>query len=146
MPVFEYIARDTSGREFSGRYADVDDISELRHELSRMNFHLIRACKEKNAPLKPGQNIRSSEIIAFAYEFSGMYSAGLTIVRCLETYEQQLDNPVFRAVIRNIREKVETGSSLKEAFQQHQEIFSEFFVAMVEAGEAGGKLSETEEN
>jgi len=33
------------------------------------------------------------------------------------------------------------GSSLKEAFGRHKEVFSDFFLGMLEAGESGGKLS-----
>ncbi len=72
-----------------------------------------------------------------------MYSAGLSVIRCLETFESQLAESPLKAVITDIRVRVETGSTLKEGFGNHKEIFSDFFVGMVEAGEAGGRLSDT---
>jgi type IV pilus assembly protein PilC len=72
-----------------------------------------------------------------------MYSAGLPILRCLETLGQQADNPAFKCIIEDVKENVGTGSSLKAAFGRHKDVFSDFFLGMVEAGELGGKLDET---
>jgi type II secretory pathway component PulF len=72
-----------------------------------------------------------------------MCSAGLSISTILKTLEQQTESQGFRSVITDIRKSVESGSTLKSAFEKHREVFSDFFIGMVEAGEAGGKLSKT---
>ena len=81
--------------------------------------------------------------MAFAYTFSSMYSAGLSVVQCLETLEKQSEKPALRAVIADVRRRIEVGSSLTQAFEPHQKIFSPFLVGMLEAGEAAGRLSES---
>jgi type IV pilus assembly protein PilC len=45
-------------------------------------------------------------------------------------------------VLADVRKRVEVGSSLAKAFEPYQDIFSGFFVGMLEAGEAAGKLAE----
>ncbi|HQG48823.1 MAG TPA: type II secretion system F family protein, partial [Sedimentisphaerales bacterium] len=80
---------------------------------------------------------------SFAYKFGGMYSAGLSITSCLEILEQQSDSPAFQAVLGDIRRRVESGSSLKTAFEEHRGIFSDFFLGMIDAGESAGKLSQS---
>lgn len=142
MSTFEYTAKDTVGNIQTGVYTDIDSVKALRTELKKMGFKLLKAKCEKQNILKKTK-IRQSEIVAFAYEFAGMYSAGLSIMRCLETFESQTDNPAFKKVIGDVRKKVEAGHSLRDAFQEHREIFSDFFLGMVEAGETGGKLNET---
>jgi type IV pilus assembly protein PilC len=72
-----------------------------------------------------------------------MCSAGLSIIRCLEVLEEQTENPVLKYIISDIRQNVETGSSLKNAFEKYRNVFSDFLLGMLEAGETGGKLSNT---
>ena len=143
MAVFEYIAKDASGAEFSGVYTDVESVSALRKELDKMGYTLVKAQREKKLRVKKGGKIKQSEIVTFAYEFSGMYGAGLSITRCLETFEAQTENAALKSVITDIKQHIETGSTLKEAFQKYRDIFSDFFIGMVEAGETGGKLADT---
>ncbi len=143
MAVFNYIAKDSNGNEFSGAYTDINSTSALRAELSKMGYTLVKARRERKAVQKGSGKIKQTEIVAFAYEFAGMYSAGLSIVRCLETFEEQTENHALKLVISDVKQHIETGSSLKDAFEKYRSVFSDFFLGMVEAGEAGGKLGET---
>jgi len=143
MAVFNYIAKDSNGNEFSGAYTDIDSTSALRTELSKMGYTLVKARREKKAVQSRSGKIKQTEIVAFAYEFAGMYSAGLSIVRCLETFEEQTENHALKLIISDVKQHIETGSSLKDAFEKYRSVFSDFFLGMVEAGEAGGKLGET---
>lgn len=143
MAVFQYIAKDSSGNEFSGVYTDVENKGALKDELAKMGYTLVKANREKGTGRKGGGKIKPYEIVTFSYEFAGMYAAGLSITRCLETFELQTANPRLKSIISDIRQHVETGSSLKEAFEKHREVFSDFFIGMVEAGETGGKLADT---
>lgn len=143
MANFEYIAKDSSGNEFTGVYTDIDNVRELKSELTKMGYTLVKVRRSRRNALTNSRKIQRSEIVTFAYEFAGMYSAGLSITRCLETFEVQVENQAFKEVITDIKRHVETGLTLKEAFGKHNTVFSEFFIGMVEAGEAGGKLGET---
>ncbi len=141
MAVFEYIAKDQSGSEFEGTYSDIDNVATLRRELDKSGYVLVKAHREKNQATKSGR-INRSEVVTFSYKFAGMYSAGLSILKCLETLEQQSENQTFTHIIADIRQDIETGSSLESAFRKYRNIFSDFFLGMVEAGESGGKLAE----
>jgi type IV pilus assembly protein PilC len=145
MAVFTYVAKDEKGAMVTGTYADVTNASELRDELDKMGYALVKARKGKqtNKEKRRFGRVRQLEVATFAYKFAGMYSAGLPILKCLETLEQQTENQVFRNIITDIREGVATGSSLKDAFGRHRGVFSDFFLGMIEAGEVGGKLDQT---
>jgi len=114
----------------------------LRGELAKLGYVLVEARRRKTQARK-AKRIKRSEVVAFAYKFAGMYSAGLSIVRCLETLEEQTENRAFKYVITDIRESVETGSSLAKAFGKYANLFSDFFLGMLEAGESGGTLAES---
>ena len=120
--------------------SDVNGVAALRDELDKMGYALVKAHRV-GAKGKRRRKIKPSEIVAFTYKFAGMYAAGLAIVKCLETLEEQTENSTFREMLTDIRQSVETGSSLRKAFEKYRDIFSDFFLGMIEAGESGGKLA-----
>jgi len=145
MAVYTYVAKDERGEVVTGTYTDVDSTSVLRGELDKMGYVLVKAkrgAQTRKGRRKPGR-VKQLEVATFASKFAGMYSAGLPILRCIETLEQQAYNPAFKRIIEDVRESVGAGSSLKDAFSRHKDVFSDFFLGMVEAGELGGKLHET---
>jgi type IV pilus assembly protein PilC len=145
MAVYTYVAKDEKGVTVSGTYTDVDSASSLRSELDKMGYVLVRAKRgrqTRKGHCRPDR-VSQSEVATFAYKFAGMYSAGLPILRCLETLEQQTEKQAFKSIIADIRRNVATGSSLRAALARHKSVFSDFFLGMVEAGEVGGKLDET---
>jgi len=141
MLVYEYTAKDETGSKFSGTYKDIDNVAMLREELAKMGYVLVKARRRKTATRR-SKKIKQMEVAAFAYEFAGMYSAGLPILKCLQTSEEQAESQDFKEVIADIKESIETGSNLKNAFGKYRNVFSDFFLGMLEAGESGGKLAE----
>lgn len=139
MAVYEYTVKDRTGKRFSGVYDDVESVAVLRQEMTKMGYVVVKARRKKDFT-RGRKRIKQWELVAFAYKFAGMYSAGLPLARCLETLERQTESHGFRYVIADIRQSVEAGSTLAEAFGKHPNVFSEFFLGMLEAGEAGGKL------
>jgi type IV pilus assembly protein PilC len=139
MAVYEYTAKDETGNKFSAIYDGVENVAMLREELTKMGYALVRAHRKK--PARKSKRIKQMEVTVFAYEFAVMYSAGLSIINCLETLEGQIGNQAFKHIIADIRQSVETGSSLAKAFGKYRNVFSDFFLGMLEAGETSGKLA-----
>ena len=139
MSAYWYIAKDESGNKLSGTYSDIQSVGQLRDELTKMGYSLVKARKEKQSR-RSVVRVSQRDVVAFSFKFSGMYSAGLSVLRCLETLEEQSENPALREILADVRQNVETGSSLKKAFEPYEDIFSSFFLGMVEAGETGGQL------
>lgn len=142
MAVYEYTARDAAGNEFRSVYTNVPSVRALRREMVKLGCELIDV-KRQRGPSRSRGRIRQRDVASFAYKFGGMYSAGLSITSCLEILEQQADSEAFQAVLADIRRRVESGSSLKAAFDAHRGLFSDFFLGMIEAGESAGKLTES---
>jgi type IV pilus assembly protein PilC len=142
MAVYTYVAKDEKGVSFTGTYADIDSTSSLREELDKMGYVLVKARRGKMAGKRRGR-VKQADVATFAYKFAGMYAAGLPIMRCLESLEQQTENQTFKQIVGEVREAVAAGSSLKDAFGKYRGVFTDFFLGMIEAGEVGGKLGET---
>jgi len=140
MAVYEYTATAQTGDKVSGTYDDVENVAALREELAKMGYVLVKARRAK-ASARKRKRIKRSEVVAFAYQFAGMYSAGLSILRCLETLEEQAENQAFKNVLTDIRQNVATGSSLRNAFEKYRKDVkelqypSEEYIAHMREGE-----------
>ncbi len=144
MPSYQYIAENSRGIRLTGIYEDAADTAHLEAELRKLGCRLLEAkpAEQAGAAAAFKKGIRPTEIVAFAYEFSGMFAAGLTVVRCLETLEEQTSNETLRSILNSVRCSIETGVPLASAFEPYREIFGDFFLGMLEAGQTGGKLAE----
>lgn len=77
-------------------------------------------------------------VASFTRQMSVLISSGTPIVQSLEAVERQTMDARWRAVLEDLRERVEEGSQLSEAMAQHPGIFDDVYRAMIAAGETGG--------
>ena len=141
MPTYEWKGRDRNGNSQSGVL--VGDSKKAVMAALRRQQITVTTVKEKGKEIalpKFGGGIKSKEIAIFTRQFSVMIDAGLPLVQCLDILGQQQDNKAFQKVIFQVRQDVEGGSSLAEAMRKHPQAFSDLYVNMVGAGEAGGIL------
>jgi type IV pilus assembly protein PilC len=143
MPSYEYTAKDSDGNTICGFYNDAGSVDSLRRDLGKIGYTLLTAQRKKLAAIQTGKKIKQTEVVTFAYKFAGIYSAHVPLTRCLEILAEQTDSQPFKLIIFDIKQQVESGSGLKEAFGKYNRVFSDFFIGMLEAGETGGKLSTT---
>jgi type IV pilus assembly protein PilC len=87
-----------------------------------------------------GGKIKDKDIVVFTRQFSTMINAGLPLVQALEILSTQVENKTFGKAITQIKTDVESGLTYADALKKHPRIFSELYVNMVAAGEAGGVL------
>jgi type IV pilus assembly protein PilC len=92
--------------------------------------------------LKRGKKVKLKDLVLFTRQMSTMISAGVPLTRALSTLQSQTDNKYFKVVIAGITKDVEGGMSLGDAFVKYPNVFSEVYINMVRAGEAGGILDE----
>jgi type IV pilus assembly protein PilC len=83
-----------------------------------------------------------TELAVFARQLSTMISSGMSILRALYVLEEQTESKFLKETIVAVRKDVEAGLSLSDAMARHPKVFSPLFVAMTQAGEAGGVLED----
>ncbi|MGJ3244293.1 MAG: type II secretion system F family protein [Opitutales bacterium] len=94
---------------------------------------------EKQAKKK---KIKLAELTIFTQQLSSMLEAGLPLVGALEALQDQTENPVFKIIIRDVRNDVASGNSFSEAVAKFPNAFPNLFISMTEAGEASGGLAD----
>src|SRR3989440_6238719 len=67
-----------------------------------------------------------------------MINAGLPLVQALDILAQQTENKILADTTRQVVYDVESGQTLADALRKHPKAFSDLYVNMVAAGEAGG--------
>jgi type IV pilus assembly protein PilC len=101
---------------------------------------LITEKPKKGGIARLGGKIKDKDIVVFTRQFSTMINAGLPLVQALEILATQVENKSFGRTITQIKTDVESGLTFADALRKHPKVFSELYVNMVAAGEAGGVL------
>jgi type IV pilus assembly protein PilC len=86
------------------------------------------------------ESVNATELAVFARQLATMISSGMSILRALYVLEEQTESKMLKETIVAVRKDVEAGLSLSDAMVRHPKVFSTLFVAMTQAGEAGGVL------
>lgn len=151
MPKFTYKGKTKSG-EIVERTVEAQDRFAV-YDIARSSGHVVDSVaaaksfsvgsffnKEKIEQLI--SRVKEDELVMATRNLGSMLVAGLPLTRALSVIERQTRNPRMRAVIKDVRERINKGSQLNDALAEHPKEFNDLYVAMVRAGEESGKLSE----
>src|SRR2546427_376994 len=142
MPVFQYTARTLKGDLVNDKVdlpSRDDVIAHLRK--NRMVVVQVRAApREFKLNFKFGGGVKTRDIVVMTRQFATMINAGLPLVQALDILAQQTENKILADVTRQVVYDVESGHTLADALRKHPKAFSDLYVNMVAAGEAGGIL------
>lgn len=82
------------------------------------------------------------EKLFFVQHLGIMLKSGISLSVALQTLSQQTKNKYFIKVLMDISSSVEKGTSFTDSLKLYPKVFGELFTAMIEAGEASGKLED----
>ncbi|UCG75084.1 MAG: type II secretion system F family protein [Gemmatimonadota bacterium] len=140
MPVFTYSAR-TVGGEIQRDEVEVPTRADVVKYLRKRRLIPINV-REKPKQIRLGlrRKVKTREVVVVTRQFATMINAGLPLVQALQILARQATNPTVREAIEKVVYEVESGRTLADALKDHPKLFSQLFVNMVSAGEAGGIL------
>jgi len=141
MPTFSYSARPASGGDIQSgeiELASKDDVLAYLHRQRMIPVSVREKAKEFNITF--GTGVRTRDVVIFTRQFATMINSGLPLVQSLDILAEQTENTALRKTIQDVLYDVESGHTLADAMGRHPKIFSDLYVNMVAAGEAGGIL------
>ncbi len=100
----------------------------------------ISVNKIKKQTFKKGKKIEEADIAMFTRQLATMMKAGVPLLQSFDIVAGGHENPSVAKLLIAVKEDIETGSSLVQAFQKHPQYFDELFCNLVAAGEQGGIL------
>lgn len=142
MPSFHYNAVDAAGRTVRAEI-DADTLGAAVQRLQHQGLHILdvkpgssRLLKQTSGAVRP----KLESLVVFSRQFAVMIDAGLPVLRCLDVLSSQTkDTALLRAQLAVISE-IEGGRSLATALNNQPQCFSDLYISMVRAAEAGGIL------
>ncbi len=137
MPTYEYTARTVSGQETTGTL-ELPTVDAVREHLRKNRMMVVRV--REQVKKKRAARVPTRDVVVFTRQFATMINAGLPLVQSLDILAQQTENKALATVTRQVLYDVESGNTLADALDKHRNAFSQLYVNMVAAGEAGGIL------
>jgi type IV pilus assembly protein PilC len=100
----------------------------------------IRITKIKRQSFRGGKSVKDRDITFFTRQLATMLRAGVPLLQSFEIVARGHSNPRFSRLMMDIKNKVESGSSLSQAFREHPNHFDNLYCNLVAAGETAGIL------
>ena len=119
------------------------DRSAARLELERRGAHVFEI-KERSARLGLGfrrrRRVKMAAFLVFNQELVALLKAGLPILRSIELLLERQQNPVWKEMLTDIRDRITSGASLSDAFAAQGDLFPPLYATSLKAGEKAGEL------
>ena len=84
--------------------------------------------------------IKMADFLIFNQEMIALLKAGLPVVRSFEILLERQESPALRAVLSDVKDRVNSGASISEAFAEQGDIFPRLYWTSLKAGEKSGEI------
>lgn len=144
MKRFFYKAKDKSGSLVTGEVeASIDTHAAKLIREKGLFVIVIKPLRENplNLITKFRDRITNSDVANFTRQLATMVNAGLPISQALLILRSQ-EKGSMQKVVAQLLTDVEGGEALSKALTRHPKVFSQTYIALVKAGEAGGVMDD----
>ncbi|HVR41956.1 MAG TPA: type II secretion system F family protein [Thermoanaerobaculia bacterium] len=143
MPTYVFRVGTPEGQILERR-VDSLSIDSAREELRRQGLHIFNAKRSglSLSSLVPrSKKILSTErFLLFNQELAALIRAGLPLLQSLDLMLERQRTPRFREVLGEIRDKVQSGVALSDAFAAYGDAFPPIYATSLRAGERSGEV------
>lgn len=146
MAQFEFLAVNNKKASISSTIEATDRLAAI-NMLKSKGLRVV-TIKEKSSKsggfsfAKKSKGVKAEELVVFTRQLSTMVSAGVPILRALNSMSQHAQSAGFRTTINSVIKDIEGGTSFADALSKHPNSFNDVYVNMVRAGETGGILDD----
>jgi len=136
--VFEWEGKDRNGKQVRGEIRAGGE-NQVRAALRRQG---VTPTKMKKRSMSAGKSIKPKDMAIFTRQLATMMKAGVPLLQAFDIVGRGNPNPSVTRLLADIRNDVETGTSLSTAFRKYPLYFDALYCNLVEAGEAAGILDQ----
>ena len=136
--VFEWEGKDRNGKQVRGETRAAGE-NQVTAALRRQG---VMPTKIKKRRMSAGKRIKPKDIAIFTRQLATMMKAGVPLLQAFDIVGRGNPNPSVTRLLNDIRNDVETGTSLSTAFRKYPLHFDALYCNLVEAGEAAGILDQ----
>ena len=133
---FRWVGRDRTGKTVRGEIQAGGE-AQVNAILRRQGIKILEVRKQR---LGRGGRVSDKDITLFTRQLATMMKSGVPLLQAFDIVGKGHANPAVARLLLTIKSDVETGTSLKQAFEKHPLHFDALFCNLVGAGEAAGIL------
>lgn len=145
--LFNYKVRDKDGSEKKGQIdAATRDLAIAN--LQRRDYVVISVIAdnkknflEENLPFL--NRVSLKDIVMMSKQASTLFEAQVSAVKTFELLGENSESAGIKKALHEVTEDVRGGTSISGAMSKQPNVFSDFYINMIRAGEESGKLTET---
>jgi general secretion pathway protein F len=152
MPVYAYKGFNAAGKTVTGTQ-DADSPRAIKQALRRDGIFLTELTETNAAGAKKAsggkrlfdlkfitERVSSQDLAVATRQLATLVGAGIPLVDSLVALIDQVDNPAFKSIWADVKQRVNEGTGFGDALSTHPRTFSGLYVNMVRAGETSGAL------
>lgn len=153
MPGFTYVVRREDGTRSEGNL-QAKNIAEATEELQKQGHTVVSLNQEEEgwgalgpfvdelqlAFTRLKNRVPLKNLVFFTRQLSTMYDAGLTLERSLASLAHDQTHKKFKKTLTKVSNDIKKGLTLSDAMRRHPGVFSNLYIALVQAGEVSGGL------
>jgi type IV pilus assembly protein PilC len=136
--VFEWEGKDRNGKLVRGEIRAAGE-NQVLASLRRQG---ILPSKVKKRKMRSGKKVTPKDLTIFTRQLATMMKAGVPLLQAFDIVARGNPNPSVTRLLNDIRNDVETGTSLSTAFRKYPIYFDNLYCNLVEAGEQAGILDQ----
>ncbi len=150
MPYYSYRGRNARGELITGML-EGGDAGLVADQLSSTGITPVEILISQR-PLGGGvpdwwrnfgrKNATLVDLMLFSRQMHTLLKAGVPILKALAGLQESAVNPTMIEVIRDLRQSLDSGHELSVSMRRHPQVFSFFYVSLVQVGELTGQLED----
>ncbi len=147
MPLFQYKAYDGAGDLTSGEIEapSSDAVFDMVLQQGLTAFAVSVVTSQSQLPwwqreVLTGKDVSRAELSAFTRELATLAEADLPLDELLRLMIDQAPNAKVRNLVQGLYDRVMDGSSLSDALAAREDVFANYYISIVLAGENSGSL------
>ena len=144
--LFNYKALENSGKETTGTIEAISmDVAVGSLQKRGLLISEIEPAEKESwlAKIQFGSGVSYKDVVILSRQMATLFEAQVSPLKIFSLLSVEMENPVLKKSVTQIADDLQAGSTISKSLAKHPQIFSDFYVNMVRAGEETGKLNDT---
>ncbi len=141
---FNYKAVTNTGEKKEG-VIDAPNKDLAIAALQRRGFIVVSVKEEgERSLLKTAifEHVPQKDIVILSRQISTLFDAQVSALKAFTMLASNAENPLLKRKLVAVTDDIQAGLAISGALAKHPDVFSDFYVNMVKAGEESGKLNQ----
>jgi type IV pilus assembly protein PilC len=145
--LFNYTVLTPEGSQSKGQI-DAASADAAISSLQRRGFVVVNVTPDaqKNFLQKKFSifdRVPMKDVVIMSRQIAALFEAQVSAIKAFTLLAENADNKVLSFALSSIAQDIQGGITISQAMEKHQNVFSQFYISMVKAGEESGKLTDS---